>query len=81
LICHFKLDAKTIEQRFNIDFKEYFENELTSLTPMINDGLITLTNQSIEVQPQGRMLIRNICMQFDDYFQRQKEQPLYSKVI
>ena len=81
LICQFSLDKRVFEQRWNIEFDDYFSEALAALEPMANDGLITLTQHRIIVEPRGRLLIRNICMQFDDYFHRQKEQQLYSKVI
>ncbi|MGI9277468.1 MAG: oxygen-independent coproporphyrinogen III oxidase [Endozoicomonas sp.] len=81
LICHFRLEPANIEQQFDIDFTDYFRNELLALTPMVRDELISVSDAAIEVLPGGRLLIRNICMQFDHYLQQQPEQPLFSKVI
>ena len=81
LICHFHLEKASVEQKYDIVFDDYFADALEALAPMAEDGLLTLTDNSITVEPRGRILIRNICMQFDDYFQKQKELKLYSKVI
>nr|MDT0253784.1 oxygen-independent coproporphyrinogen III oxidase [Endozoicomonas sp.] len=84
LICHFYLEPATIEQRFGIRFNEYFAEELKRIEPMIEDGLISLSeNQRLDVLPKGKLLIRNICMQFDHYLNQPQiiERPLYSKVI
>ncbi|TMO21008.1 coproporphyrinogen III oxidase, partial [Pseudoalteromonas sp. S4492] len=83
LICHFKLDFAEVEQRFDLRFNDYFSESLEALKPMANDGLLTLTGKGIQIEPRGKMLIRNICMQFDGYFKQQKQQQqnLYSKVI
>jgi oxygen-independent coproporphyrinogen III oxidase len=35
----------------------------------------------IEVQPRGRLLIRNICMQFDHYIGSASSRGSFSKVI
>ena len=43
-------------------------------------SLIELTNDKIQVLPEGKMLIRNICMVFDIYLKENKEQR-FSKVI
>lgn len=81
LICHFNLDFKDIESRFNIQFKQHFMSELQSLTPYVEDGLITLNNDSIKVTDKGGLLIRNICMAFDEYLTRPAHKVSYSKVI
>ncbi|MRI35421.1 oxygen-independent coproporphyrinogen III oxidase [Endozoicomonas sp. OPT23] len=81
LICHFHLEKANVEKKYDIVFDEYFADALEALIPMREDGLLTLTEKDITVESKGRILIRNICMQFDDYFQKQKELKLYSKVI
>ncbi|MGI2027509.1 oxygen-independent coproporphyrinogen III oxidase [Endozoicomonas acroporae] len=84
LICHFKLNFSDIEQRFDIQFRDYFRDELARLEPMRADGLVSLNSDGLlEVLPKGTLLIRNICMQFDHYLHQpeMKEKTLYSKVI
>ena len=80
LICHFTLDMPAIERRFGIDFRDYFATELAELAPMEADGLLRLSDTRIDVQPPGKLLIRNICMVFDKYLRQQKAQR-FSKVI
>ena len=80
LICHFDLTFATIEQKFSINFADYFAKELLALMPMQADGLITLSAFGIHALPAGRLLIRNICMVFDKYM-AQKQQQQFSKVI
>ena len=82
LICQFSLNPKEIEERFEINFAEYFAEELSSLSEMIDDELLTLDDEyCIQVTPKGKLLIRNICMKFDAYLKKPSEKPLYSKVI
>ena len=81
LSCHFLLNFDDIEKTNSIDFKQYFSKELVELQSMEDDGLLTLTASSIQVSPAGRMLIRNICMVFDEYLRQQKEGQSFSKVI
>ena len=80
LICHFNLEFKAIEHKFNIKFPEYFAVELNEFEPMIKDGLVKIDNYEIHVLPAGRLLIRNICMIFDKYLRETKSRA-YSKVI
>ena len=80
LICLFKIDISTFEQKWNINFSDYFAEELLQLAVMVNDGLIQLDKTTLHVLPRGRLLIRNICMVFDVYL-RQGQQQRFSKVI
>ncbi len=79
LICHFKLDFDRFGQQWGLNFNEHFAHELALLQPMADDGLLTLSDQQLEVTGRGRLLIRNICMQFDQYLQPQ--QLRFSKAI
>jgi oxygen-independent coproporphyrinogen-3 oxidase len=81
LICHFSLQMADIEAQWGIDFHHYFVDELVKLEGMQEDGLVEIRNQSIEVRPKGRLLIRNICMQFDAYLNSQAARGSFSKVI
>lgn len=79
LICHFKLDFPVIEQQFNLNFNDYFYDELEQIRVMADDRLLTLTDSGITVLPVGRLLIRNVCMVFDCYLASKQQQ--FSKVI
>ncbi|KOR27736.1 coproporphyrinogen III oxidase, partial [Achromatium sp. WMS1] len=81
LICHFELKFATIETRWDIKFTDYFANALERLTPMQEDGLLTVNSNGIEVHPRGRLLIRNICMVFDAYRSQKSLAGQFSKVI
>ncbi len=80
LICHFHLDKREIAERFGIDFDDYFADELGQLQGMERDGLLELHEDAIQVRPEGKLLIRNICMTFDRYL-REQPQRRFSKVI
>lgn len=80
LICHFTLKIATIEQAFGIVFADYFATEMNELAQMQEDGLVAVTPARIDVQPAGKLLIRNVCMVFDKYLRRTQEQR-FSRVI
>ncbi|MDG4811737.1 oxygen-independent coproporphyrinogen III oxidase [Hydrogenovibrio sp. 3SP14C1] len=80
LISHFHLNFAKVEAQWGIVFNEYFEQEMKSLTPMVEDGLIELSDSDLYVTAAGRLLIRNICMAFDAYL-KQGTQNRFSKVI
>ncbi|MFT7461648.1 MAG: oxygen-independent coproporphyrinogen-3 oxidase, partial [Planctomycetota bacterium] len=81
LICHFTLEFSDVEERYLIDFNEYFYNELQALRSMQNDGLLTIGMERITISPAGRLLIRNICMVFDKYLRQSGVNQLFSKAI
>ena len=80
LICNFELDFADIEAAYSIDFADYFADALERLQPMQADGLLVVNADGIQVQPRGRLLIRNICMVFDRYLGSDSPQR-FSKVI
>ena len=80
LICHFELKFSAIEKEFDVKFQEYFATELEELKTMQSDSLLSVDSNQIIVNPNGRLLIRNICMVFDKYLRKQTRQA-YSKVI
>jgi oxygen-independent coproporphyrinogen-3 oxidase len=79
LICHFCLDIESVEKYWDINFWSYFAEQRHLLRAMAEDGLLTVDEKSIQVQPKGRLLIRNICMVFDQYLQQNTVK--YSRVI
>ena len=84
LICHLELDFAQVEQEFFINPAEYFATEIAQLAPMIEDGLITVDDRGIRVHNKGRLLIRRVCMVFDEYLQKPVQsgnQVRYSKII
>ncbi len=80
LICHFSLDIIAVERELNINFTDYFSNELFTLQQFVYDGLLNISSSSIDVLPAGFLLIRNICMVFDSYIKRRNINN-FSKVI
>ena len=81
LICHFMLDYAKVEEQWGIEFSDYFKTELERLRPMADDELLELDAKRIQVKPKGRLLIRNICMQFDAYLKSSQSTTSFSKVI
>lgn len=80
IISHFWLDFAQVENKFNIRFTQHFANALSALKPMVDDELLLLDPKHLKVLPRGRLLIRNICMAFDEYLNPDGLQR-FSKVI
>jgi oxygen-independent coproporphyrinogen-3 oxidase len=72
LMCNFRLPKAEIARRFGIDFDGYFAPELDELAH----------GPEIAVTPLGQLFVRNVCMTFDAYLRRPKdEQPKFSRTV
>jgi len=81
LFCNFHLDGKQLEQRYGIDFRSYFQPELKRLESFETDGLLVVAGCRLEVLPEGRYFIRNICMTFDRYLEQEVAGRRYSQAV
>ena len=86
LMCNGRVDIGEVEQRFDIDFANYFAAELAELaapgSPQA-DGLVEVGPDAIEVTPVGRMFVRNVCMVFDRYLRSRTAgaTPVFSRTV
>ncbi len=64
---YFKIDFKNFQEQFNINFLDYFSEEITYLKEMIEDGLLELTDNGIYLSEIGKDFVQNIMNVFDKY--------------
>jgi len=81
LICNFRLDFSAVEKQWDLDFADYFADDLNLLAPLAKDGLVAVDAHGIQVTAKGRLLIRNICMCFDAYLRQKARLQQFSRVI
>lgn len=81
LMCNLFVDKNKINEKYNINFDQYFADDLPLLNTFINDGLVENNDESIRVNQKARLLIRNICMSFDAYMKQHVNQQRFSRVI
>ncbi|KQY16225.1 coproporphyrinogen III oxidase [Massilia sp. Root133] len=85
LMCDFALDLRDLAASRDVDVAARFAPELARLADLARDGLLAVTPDRIDVTPKGRLLVRNICMVFDDYFGKPAAVPLqrmqYSRTV
>ena len=79
LMCKFEIDTPAFERGTGFNFRDYFSDQWPRLIQFENEGLLELETNRIKVTDQGRFLIRNICMTFDDYLSRNTQK--FSKAI
>lgn len=81
LLCHCVLHKREIEAEFDLAFDDYFAGELGRLKQLEEDGLVTLSAETIGVTPLGRIFLRNIGMAFDRYLREPKNRPVFSRTL
>ena len=67
LMCQGQIPVAALERRYGIHFEDYFASALEQLQPLQEDGLVRFGQGNIEATSQGRLLLRNIAMCFDQY--------------
>lgn len=83
LLCHTVVVKDEISREFDVDFDEYFAEELRRFEPFRDDGLVLLDRGEIRASWLGRIFIRNLAMVFDPYLEKQQlaAKPLFSKTL
>jgi len=81
LLCQSELDLQAMSHRWEIDAGAYFATEIESLADLERDGLVTVSDELIQVTPKGRFLARVVAMRFDKYLRAGTPMVRYSKVI
>ena len=80
-MCDFELDFSSVENKFKINFSEYFKTSLEGLKEFIDDGLVKLSDNKLHITQMGRLLIRNIAMNFDWYIEQKADKAKYSRTV
>jgi oxygen-independent coproporphyrinogen-3 oxidase len=77
LMCQGRLDFATVARKHAIDMHACFPDEMAQLKTLATQGLVTLTDQGIEVTPMGWFFVRAVAMVFDNHLQRARRQPTH----
>ena len=81
LMCYDELNFGEFGARYNIEFRDYFRDEVQHLEPLATDDLIALTDGAMRITPKGRLLLRSIAMVFDRHLRREENDGRFSKAI
>lgn len=82
LMCDLELDTRTVEQKYEIVFADYFADSLALLNQFIDEGMVTVSDGKIAIVGAGRLLLRNIAMCFDAYLDAMmKTKPIFSRTV
>jgi oxygen-independent coproporphyrinogen-3 oxidase len=83
LMCNNRIIKKHFENKYQIQFDDYFRDSINKLDEFIIDGLVENSPEMIQVSEPGRLIIRNIAMVFDQYLEKdkKKDKPIYSRTV
>lgn len=81
LLCQSRLSFEELGQRWGIDARAYFEEDLQALGVLIADGLVLVDEHEVTITSKGRFLSRVVAMKFDKYLRLGQTMARYSKVI
>jgi oxygen-independent coproporphyrinogen III oxidase len=80
-MCQGEIDIGKFEERHNIDFHEYFSEDLGQLKNLAEDGLVVISKTRLTATSRGRLLLRIIASCFDAYLNPSATVLQFSKTI
>jgi oxygen-independent coproporphyrinogen-3 oxidase len=81
IMCQGRLEFESIELAHLIKMRDYFATELASLQPMVEGGLVEMTDDAIQVTATGWFFVRGVAMAFDKHLQADKVRERFSRII
>lgn len=81
LMCQGEVVFESIELAHLIDFRQYFAAEMEQMREMQQQGLVSISESSIQVTPLGWFFVRGVAMVFDKYLQADRTRARFSKII
>lgn len=79
LMCFLEIDFQKFEEKYSVNFKEYFASAFENLNKMQDDKLLILSANKLELTKLGRLFLRNIAMLFDGHLEGGNQK--YSKTV
>ncbi len=65
IMCDRQLNFGRLSAEFGFDVRLNYREEIASLRPLIDDGLVEIDSQVLQVLPKGEPLLRVVAMAFD----------------
>ncbi len=81
LMCQGRVEFESIELAHLIKMREHFAPELERLQPMVEGGLVEITDSAIQVTASGWFFVRGVAMAFDKYLQTDQVRERFSRII
>jgi oxygen-independent coproporphyrinogen-3 oxidase len=81
IACQLSVNFAEVKDKFDIDFQQHFASSIKQLQPFIDDGLAVISESSISISEQGQLVLRNICMLFDEHLSKDSNDNSFSRTI
>ncbi len=81
IMCKAEVRIDRISEKYQIPFEKKFASELNNLTRFSRDGFLRFTDSGFQITPLGRLFVRNIAMEFDQYLNKKTHKRSYSRTI
>lgn len=81
IMCQGRLQFESVELAHLLNFKQYFEAELAILNTLAEQGLVEVSDTSLQVTPMGWFFVRAVAMVFDRYLQSDRTRAKFSKIL
>lgn len=83
MMCNLELPDDLTRATFGADVPDLLGEEVARLTPYLDEGWLVREPDRLVVTMLGRFFLRNICMEFDAYYQQQQQSttPVFSKTV
>lgn len=72
LRIYFDIHFGSIEQKYGIDFRSYFQKELETLKGFAEDELVEIRDEGIIITELGKQFANLACAVFDNYAEKRK---------
>ena len=81
LMCQGAVHFESISLAYLVDFRRHFAAELEALSPLADQGLVVLGDDSIEVTETGWFFVRAVAMVFDRNLQVNRSLTRFSRIL
>jgi oxygen-independent coproporphyrinogen-3 oxidase len=84
IMCTGKVDFEDFQERWGVDFTDYFAADLPGIRGMIEDELLNFDDVHLGVIGEGHLFLRNLAMAFDQYLEgirKAAKTPTFSKTV
>ena len=81
IMCQGAVHFESISLAYLVDFRHHFASELEALSPLADEGLVVLGDDSIEVTETGWFFVRAVAMVFDRHLQVHRNLNRFSRIL
>ena len=71
-LCQDGINVVEIENRYHINFKSYFEEELLDMERFIKDDMFESNEHELKITELGKVFNRHICRVFDKFLKNKE---------